>query len=214
LQQLNSTSGGQYDLVTLTIPAGGGPATTAAGTARVSGNTLAICQQPLAVSLTQSCPTTPTNYLQSYALSINGNVYTGTNTQTAVQFNFQEAIIGATVALVSANGIASDGSSQLIIGLPDSSALAGGTTQGPSTTGDVAASADWVTLTLTNTSYMASGTLGSASTTLKHFFINSGPFSLLESSPAQIYVMQASPLAIAFGDPAGSDNGLLQITVP
>lgn len=216
LQQLNSTSGGQYDLVTLTIPAGGGPATTAAGTARVSGNTLAICQQPLAVSLTQNCPTTPTNYLQSYALSINGNIYTGTNTQTAVQFNFQEAIIGATVALVSANGVASDGSSQLIIGLPDSSALAGGTTQGPSTTGDLAASADWVTLSLTNITYSESGTLGStpAPLSLVHIASNGGPFSMLKSSPAQIYVMQASPLAIAFGDPAGSDNGLLQITVP
>lgn len=216
LQQLNSTSGGQYDLVTLTIPAGGGPATTAAGTARVSGNTLAICQQPLAVSLTQNCPSTPTNYLQSYALSINGNIYTGTNTQTAVQFNFQEAIIGATVALVSANGVASDGSSQLIIGLPDSSALAGGTTQGPSTTGDLAASADWVTLSLTNITYSESGTLGStpAPLSLVHIASNGGPFSMLKSSPAQIYVMQASPLAIAFGDPAGSDNGLLQLTVP
>jgi hypothetical protein len=149
-------------------------------------------------------------------LSINGNIYTGTNTQTAVQFNFQEAIIGATVALVSANGVASDGSSQLIIGLPDSSALAGGTTQGPSTTGDVAASADWVTLSLTNITYSESGTLGStpAPLSLVHIAGNGGPFSMLKSSPAQIYVMQASPLAIAFGDPAGSDNGLLQITVP
>lgn len=216
LQQLNSTSGGQYDLVTLTIPAGGGAVTTAAGTARVSGNTLDICQQATAVSLTQACPSAS---LQSYILSIDGNVYTGTNTiTTTTQFSFQEAISGATVALVSANGVASDGSAQLIIGLPDSSALAGGTSQGPSTTGDLSASADWVTLNLTDDSYMTSGTLGSTTALLSRIAPNSGPFSLLvgkrASDSAQIYVMQSSPLAIAFGGAGGAASGLLQITVP
>ncbi len=217
LQQLNSTSGGQYDLVTLTIPAGGGAVTTAAGTARVSGNTLAICQQATAVTLTQDCPT---GSLQSFALSIDGNIYTGINTITAAPFVFQEAIIGATVALVSANGTAADGSSQLLIGLPDSSALAGGTTQGPSTTGDLAASADWVTLSLTTDTYAVSGTLESTTASLGPVAAHGGPFSLLVGTRAsdggQIYVMQASPLAIAFGGPGGSGtaNGLLQITVP
>lgn len=206
----------QYDLVTVTIPAGGGQATTAAGTARVSGNTLSICQQDTGVVLPQACPAAS---LQNYALTVNGNIFTGTSSSSStVQLSFQEALIGATVAIVGTGGGSAAGSRQLIIGLPDSAALAGGTLQGPSTVGDVAATADWVTLILTDNSYMASGALGSTGlVSLQRINTTIGPFSMRQGtlpSGGLFYVMQASPLAIAFGAASGSASGLLQITVP
>ncbi len=212
VQQLNGTSGGAYDLVTLSLPAGH-PTTTAAGTARVSGNTLAICQQTNAVSTPQSCPTAS---LQNYALSVNGNVYTGIETITAQPYTFQEALIGASAALFWAGPPTPGGTPQFIIGLPDSATLAGGVTQGPSTTGD------FVQMTLTtgmapNTyQYAYTGQLGSSdNATLPR--AQAAPFSLLsgdlESDGAQIYVMQAFPLSVAFGG-SGAANGLLQVTIP
>jgi uncharacterized repeat protein (TIGR01451 family) len=211
VQQLAGTSGGQYNLVTLDIPTTG-PTVTYAGTARVSGNTLAICQSTTGVATTQNCASLPAGSLQSYALSIDGNIYTGINTVTAAPFTFQEALIGATAALLSA-GTAPDGSLQLVIGLPDASVLAGGVTQGASTTGD------WLTMTLTSSSYAFTGQLGTSdSAPLQRISPNAGPFSMLVgnrvSDGAQLYVMQSVPLAVAFGGYGGAASGLLQVAIP
>ena len=210
VQQLAGTSGGQYNLVTLDVPTTA-PIVTTAGTARVSGNTLAICQSSTGVATPQNCASLPAGSLQSYALSVDTNVYTGINTVTAQPFSFQLALIGATTALLSA-GTAPDGSQRLVIGLPDASVIAGGTTQGASTTGD------WVTMTLTPTMYSFTGQVGpSDSAGLQRISSNAGPYAMLvgnlQSDTAQIYVMQSYPLSVAFGG-SGAANGLLQVTLP
>jgi len=207
--QLGGIFGGLYNLVTLNIPAGGGAAVTHTGTARASGNVLSICQSDTAVYVPQTCPTAS---LHTYALSVTNNVYTGTDTITHATYSFQLAIIGATVALLSAD-TAPDGSQQLRIGLPDSSAFAGRITQGSSTTHD------WITMTLTSNSYSYTGELGSMdSATLQNINMGSGPFAMLvgnlASDGAPIYVMQSYPLSIAFGGFNGAASGLLQVTVP
>ena len=104
MEQLAGTVGGLYDFVTLNIPNGGGAAVTTAGTARVSGNTLSICQWPGQVAIPQNCGTSlPNGALQNYALRVDGNDYSGINTVTgqSLAYSFQLAIIGATSALVS-----------------------------------------------------------------------------------------------------------------
>jgi len=210
VQQLAGTSGGQYNLVTLDVPTTG-PVVTTAGTARVSGNALAICQSSAGVAPPQNCASLPAGSLQTYALNVDGNIYTGINTVTAQPFTFQLALIGATTALLS-GGTAPDGSQQLVIGLPDASVIAGGTTQGASTTGD------WVTMTLTPTSYSFTGQIDPAdSAGLQRISSSTGPFAMLVgnllSDGAQIYVMQSYPLSVAFGG-SGAANGLLQVTIP
>ena len=207
VQQLAGTSGGQYNLMTIDIPTTG-VAVTSAGTARVSGNTLAICQSATTVTTTQNCPAAS---LQSYALSVDGNVYTGINTTTAQPFTFQEALIGATAALLSTS-TAADGSPQFIIGLPDASVIAGGTTQGEST------AHEWITATLSSALYSFTGTLGADQAPLARISPTAGPFSMLvgnlASNGAQIYVMQSFPLTVATGGSGGAASGLLQVTIP
>jgi uncharacterized repeat protein (TIGR01451 family) len=200
--------GGLYDIVTRDVPIAGSPTTTP-GTARVAGNVLAVCQSPVGVKEPQNCAST----VQSYSLSVSGDVYTATNTQNQSTFTFQLAISGGTAAFLSA-GPSSDGN-QLVIGLPDSTSIAGGTTVGSST----APIGDWVTVTLTPSLYSYTGQLtGSDSAALGAVNPQGGPFSL-ETGPLQlsnqpIYVMQSYPMVVTFGSPAGTDAGLLQITVP
>jgi uncharacterized repeat protein (TIGR01451 family) len=207
VQQLAAT----YDLVTLDLPTGG-PQITYAGTARVSGNTLQVCQSSSGVASPQNCSSLPGGALQSYSLTVSGNIYTATSTGSGPSFEFQAGMAGASAVILSA-GTAPDGSQQLLIGIPDSAALAGGTTQGAST------SRDWVTMTLTSSSYAYTGELGGADSASLHQINNNvGPFSIVTgnraSDAAQIYVMQAYPLSIAFGATGGAASGLLQVTVP
>ncbi len=202
---------GAYDLMTLSIPASG-PHVTYAGTARISGNTLSICQSASQVATPQNCGSLPSGSLQSYSLTVSSNVYTATNTSSSQTFTFQMGIAGATAALLSA-GTAPDGSQQFVIGLPDSAAIAGGVTQGSSTT------ADWITMTLSPTSYAFTGQLGgSDSASLQQINNNAAPFSMLTgnraSDGAPIYVMQSYPFAIACGATGGAASGQLQVTVP
>jgi uncharacterized repeat protein (TIGR01451 family) len=210
VQQLNGT----YNLVTLDIPVTG-PQVTYAGTARVSGNTLSICQSPAGgVATPQNCGSLPPGSLQNYALSVNGHIYTGINTNplTPQPFSFQLAVIGATVALLSA-GTTPGGSQQFVLGLPDAAALAGGIAQGATTNGD------WITMTLTSNSYAYTGQLGgSDSAALNRISSSTGPFSMLvgnlQSDAAQIYVMQSYPLSVMFGGYGGAASGLVQVAIP
>ena len=217
VDQLAGTVGGLYDFVTLNIPSGGGAAVTTAGTARVSGNTLSICQAPGQVAIPQNCAASlPAGSLQNYLLRVDGNTYSGVNTVTAqpLAYTFELAIIGATSAIVSAQALP-DGSQQLLLGIPDAATVAGGLTRGASTTGD------WVTVTLSPNNYSFTG-LPPASATdsapLQRIFANAAPFSMLVgtlvSDGATIYVMQSFPLTIAFGEDGGAASGLLQVTIP
>lgn len=226
VQALSSTPGPLYDLVVLSVSPSG-VTTTAAGTARASGNTLSVCQEPI---IPQNCATGGTDNLQTYYMTVSGNIYTATNTNgTSSQppfatSGFQLAQVGASDALVSA-GPAGDGSGmELVIGLPDGPTLAGGTTSGPSILNSNTVP-DWlVTVTLTPTSTGAnfattgaSGTTASAS--LMPLTNNSAPFSMEEGplnapNAGDIYVMEAYPLTIAFGGFNSAASGLLEITVP
>jgi len=207
---LNSCQiGGQYNLATRNVPATG-PATTHAGTACVANNVLLVCQsdtQP--VALPQNCPA---GSLKSYSLSVSGTLFSGTELSTGEKFSFRAADSGALLMLLSA-GPASDGSLQMRIGVPDAPAIAGGTLYGASTSGD------WVTMTLSNTSYAATGASGSSdSATLSRLSAIGGPFAMrsgpLVSNNQKIFVMQASPLAVMFGDFGGGASGLMQVAVP
>ena len=213
MTQLAGTTGGQYDLVTLDIPAQG-PKVTTAGTARVSGNTMAICQSTTVVAIPQNCPP---GSLKSYTLSvINGNVFVGNDPATSapLPFSFQQARIGASVALL---GFGTGGSQSFIIGLPDAPAIAGGGSQGASASNTTS---DWIKVTsLSSTDYAYVGQSGSTdSAPLMRIAANAGPFSMLVgnrvSDGAQIYVMQSIPLTVAFGGPPPSlASGLLQVTL-
>jgi uncharacterized repeat protein (TIGR01451 family) len=226
IQQLAGTSGGAYDLMTVDlVPKSGGPVTSAS-TGRVSGNVLAFCKAN-PVTTPQNCGSSS---LQSYSLSVDGNVYTALPTVAGVgaEFKFQEAQIGATSALLSAT-TAADGSPELIIGLPDSATVAGGSTQGQSSRGT--ADSEWISASLSASSptpylYTFSGALGAESAPLSRISNTAGPFSMLVgplSSPnadnnGQIYVMQSYPITVAIGGPAGTSagaaEGLIQITTP
>jgi uncharacterized repeat protein (TIGR01451 family) len=222
VQQLSSTPGPLYDLVIASISTSG-TITTSVATARVSGNTISICDESTAtisaVAIPQDCPTAD---LQSYDLTVSGNIYSGTNTVTGGQLpfssnGFQLALVGASDALVSA-GPSTTGSGQvLVIGLPDGASLAGGTTQGPSINPN--ATPDWVTMMLTSDSYSTVGLTGSSesATLTRTNSSGSAPFSMLQgtlSSGGEIYVMEAYPISIAFGASSGAASGLLEVTVP
>lgn len=200
---------GSYDIATLNVPASGSTFTHAA-TARVSGNVLQLCQSDTSVDLPQNCA--PTS-LKSYVVSVTGNVFTGIESTTGEVYTFYLARSGASVALLSA-GLAPDASQQLLIGLPDSAALSGGTLRGASITGD------WVTLTISGTSYAAAGSSTNDGAGLVRINNAAGPFSMLtgqrSSDGARVYVMQASPLAIVVGGFGGSPSasGLLQVALP
>jgi uncharacterized repeat protein (TIGR01451 family) len=226
IQQLAGTSGGAYDLMVIDF---NGTTPTAAGTARVSGNILSICAASNPVTTTQNCLP---NALQSYSLSVDGNLYTAittgalpTSTFTMPSFMFQEAQIGATSALLSATTDA-NGAQELIIGLPDAATVAGGTTLGQSSI--KTADSEWVNATLSSSEYLFSGALGAESAPLSRISNAAGPFSMLvgalTTSPnpdngGQIYVMQSYPITVAVGGPGGTvgtsaAEGLIQITTP
>ena len=210
--QLAGTTGGQYDLVTLDVAAN----TTFAATARVSGNTLSICQSTTGVAIPQNCPA---GSLNNYTLSVSGNVFSGRDAITFAQlpFSFQQARIGATVALL---GFAPDVTKQLfVIGLPDAPALAGGGSQGASV---INKNPDWVTVNLMVNlipiRYSYTGQNGPADEAkLTRISTSTGPFSMLTgtltSDGAPIYVMQSLPLTVAFGATSGAASGLLQVTL-
>jgi hypothetical protein len=213
---------GTYDFMYWDM-ATGAPATTSPWTGSVNSNTLYVCTSTTAVTTTQAC--NPSS-LTSYALTVDttNDLFQATK-QSGSQpsFSFYTGMVGAAPVILSA-GTWSDGSLYLLVGVPDSAAIAGGTTLGSSMSPATLPaghyfSGDWITMILSSSSYSFTGELGgSDSATLGPINQAGGPFSLetgdLASDNAPIYVMQAYPLSIAFGAPGGAASGLLQVTVP
>ena len=223
VQALSSTPGPLYDLVVLSISPTG-VTTTAAGTARASGNVLSVCQEPV---IPQNCLTGMPDDLQTYYVTVSGNIYTATNTTGTgpppfATGGFQLAQVGASDALVSVGQAGNGTGLELVIGLPDGPTLAGGTTSGPSIFSSNT-KPDWIdTMTLTPTStgatFATNGASGTTTTaTLAPLTNNSAPFSM-ETGPlsagGDVFVMEAYPLTIAFGGAASAASGLLELTVP
>lgn len=211
-----ATLGGNYNLVTRLVTAGGA-ATTVPGTAFISGNTLSICEsETVPVASVRLCATE--NRTDFVNLTANGSVITGTSS-SGQSFSFSVANTGATKVLL-ATGTTADFRQRLRIGLVDSS---GGITFGPAQQGPSSAG-DWTTMTLVDgvpVQWTSTGALVNDSAQLVGV-TNSGsaPFSMLTGTStaynASIYLMQAYPLiVVAGGSPFfSSASGLLQIALP
>lgn len=197
---------GVFDLATRNVAADG-TASTHPGTARITGNVLSVCQTDSGVEAAQNCPVVLTSYL----LTINGDVVTGVDANNAV-FTFQLARSGGSVILLSA-APAADGTQQFRIGLQESAGLSWGTLFGPTSTGD------WVMMVLdsANISYAVLGAFTNDQAGLQKIS-NGGPFAMMSgkrlSDSADIFVMQATPLAVMIGAFDGTANGTLQVAVP
>lgn len=203
---ITSIVDGVFNLATRNVDAAG-VASTHPGTARISGNVLSICQLDVSVEAPQNC----TSVLASYLLSVSGDVFTGVDSANAA-FTFRLARSGSSIILLSAQQ-APDGSQQLRIGLQESAGLAWGTLHGPTSTGD------WVTMLLdaANVEYAVLGATTNDQAGLQKIS-NGGPFAMMVgkrlSDSADIFVMQAVPLAIVIGAFDGTANGMLQVAIP
>ena len=206
-----ATIAGIYDLATRNLPVAG-PATTHAGTAVISGNTLSICQSdtPATVAAVVACDPAAR---KDYALSLNGTTFTAQGSGDS--FTFKAANIGATKVLLSA-GMAGDGSQQLRIGVPDSTVgLIPAVLRGPDTAGNY----QQITLTTTasGSNYVTSAPVVSAALVRVNLSI-AGPFGMLtgprSTDGAAIYVMEAAPLAVTIGGIGTPASGFLQVAVP
>jgi len=119
---------------------------------------------------------------------------------------------GSSIVLLSA-APAADGTQQLRIGLQESAGLSWGTLFGPTSDGD------WVMMVLdsTNISYAVLGAFTNDQAGLQRIS-NGGPFAMMSgkrlSDSADIFVMQATPLAVMVGAFDGTANGTLQVAVP
>jgi uncharacterized repeat protein (TIGR01451 family) len=197
---------GVFNLATRNVAADG-TATTHPGTARISGNVLSVCQTDTGVDAAQNCPVVLTSYL----LSSSGDVFTGVDASGGT-FTFQLARSGGSVILLSA-APAADGTQQFRIGLQESAGLSWGTLFGPTSTGD------WVTMVLdaTNISYAVLGAFTNDQAGLQKIS-NGGPFAMMSgkrfTDSADIFVMQATPLAVMVGAFDGTANGELQVAIP
>ena len=197
---------GTYNLATRNVSTTG--ATSHAGTARITGNVLQVCQVDAAVMTTQECGSA----LKNYPLTVSGNEFTGIETSSGEVFTFRLARVGDATILLSARP-ATDGSQQFRIGLPDSAGLIGGTLSGSSTNGD------WISVAMTPSSYAYIG--GSVSESLQlQVTTTVGPFAMIPDIQIGFpytyahYVLQASPLAVMVGTFGGTANGLLQVSLP
>ena len=200
---------GVFNLATRSV-ATDGTATTHPGTARIAGNVLSVCQVDSGVAAPQNCPVVLTSYL----LSVTGDVFTGTGTDpnNPGSFTFQLARSGSSIVMLSAMPLA-DGSQQFRVGLQESAGLSWGNLYGPTTTGD------WVNMVLdgTNIEWAVLGTSTNDQAGLQKIS-NGGPFAMMVgqrlTDSADVYVLQATPLAVTVGaldDPA---NGLLMVALP
>jgi len=199
---------GVFNLATRNVAADG-TASTHPGSARIAGNVLSVCQLDSGVVAPQNCPVVLTSYL----LTVNGDVFTGVDANNAnATFTFRLARSGSSVILLSA-APAVDGTNQFRIGLQESAGLSWGTLFGPTSTGD------WVMMVLdsTNISYAVLGAFTNDQAGLQKIS-NGGPFAMMSgkrlSDSADIFVMQATPLAVMIGAFDGTANGTLQVAVP
>jgi len=197
---------GVFNLATRNVAADG-TASTHPGSARIAGNVLSVCQTDSGVEAAQNCPVV----LASYLLSVSGDVFTGVDANNG-NFTFQLARSGGSVILLSA-APAADGTQQFRIGLQESAGLSWGTLFGPTSTGD------WVMMVLdsANISYAVLGAFTNDQAGLQKIS-NGGPFAMMSgkrlSDSADIFVMQATPLAVMVGAFDGTANGTLQVAVP
>ena len=203
---ITSIVDGVFNLATRNVAADG-TASTHPGSARIAGNVLSVCQTDSGVNAAQNCPVVLTSYL----LTVNGDVFTGVDANN-VAFTFQLARSGSSIVLLSA-APAADGTQQLRIGLQESAGLSWGTLFGPTSDGD------WVMMVLdsTNISYAVLGAFTNDQAGLQRIS-NGGPFAMMSgkrlSDSADIFVMQATPLAVMVGAFDGTANGTLQVAVP
>jgi hypothetical protein len=200
---------GVFNLATRNV-ATDGTATTHPGTARIAGNVLSVCQIDSGVAAPQNCPVVLTSYL----LSVNGDVFTGTGTDpnNPVSFTFQLARSGSSIVMLSA--MPASGGNQFRVGLQESAGLSwGNNLYGPTSTGD------WVNMVLdgTNIEWAVLGSTTNDQAGLQKIS-NGGPFAMMVgqrlTDSADIYVLQATPLAVTVGaldDPA---NGLVMVAIP
>lgn len=212
--------GGVFNLMTRNVNADGSIPVTRAGTARISGNVLQVCQDDIEVVQVQLCSAAA---VRSYLLGVSGDVFSATDTAGGPGFTFRVARTGAAdVLLAAGNSTAGDSTLQWRIGLAESAGLIGGTVFGPGVY--AGGGSDWLTTVLTNTTWAA---LGSAINDVSGLFrADSGsPVAMLQGASdgvlglAPIWVMQSFPLVVVIGATTSgfglpNASGLLQIGVP
>jgi len=202
---------GQYNLVTRDVPASGAAATHA-GVVAVTSNQMSICQVDNNI-IRPPGQTCPAGKQKDYDLTVTNGVYTATQIGGTDVFTFYLARSGALKMLFAA--LPSSGATgRLRIGLLDSTNLVGGTLSGASSSGS------WVNMALTSSSYAATGGTADTATAALSATAQTGVGAMLDglrnTDVQRIWVMQASPLAIAFTDftASGAAAGLLQVVLP
>lgn len=214
---------GAFNLMTRSVAADGSAAVTRAGTARVSGNVLQVCQDDFEVVQAQSCGV---GALKSYVLGIDGDVFTGTDRPGGPPLlKFRLARTAAADVLLGA-GAAPEGGGrqQFLVGLAENAGLIDQRGYGPGI--DAAGVPQWLSIDLTRTTYLAEGLPPYAGDVAGLFRLdNLSPVGMLQGAPtptlagAPIWVMQSFPLIVAVGatlsevDQANA-SGLLQIALP
>jgi hypothetical protein len=207
---------GGYNLATREVPTGGGAAATRAGSAAVAADgTLFICQLPGGLPRPPSDCNTG---LTIYALTVDGSgLYTATPLSGVSTSSYSFYLLRSdSFKLIVSTGSAVDASGTAIerfrIGLQDPPAVVGGQLAGGSTAGE------WVDVELSSSNYSVTGTTNTAVVTASLATVSgSGASALLQgtrSDLASIYVIQAGPVAVAYGTFNGTANGLLQILAP
>lgn len=207
---------GAYNLMTRTVPAAGA-ATTRAAVAVITGNQLAVCDADLGAVLPPGARC-PGARQRNYLLAVAGGVYSAveaapTGGAAPDAFSFVLARSGAAKMLLgAANAAAPNGA--LRIALQEAPGIVGGTLAGASTSGP------WIdALTLTPTTLVVAGSGPDAGSALVGASPNSGIDALLtglvDADPARrIWVMQAAPLVVSFGDAGSVLSGRLQLLLP
>ena len=202
---------GTYFIAIRDLPATGTPSTRAAS-AVIAGNQMSVCNQAATV-LRVPGPSCPSALAAEFTLAVANGVFTATPVSGGTSFRFFVARSGASSVLVGATG-SGPGGAQMRLGLPSRNTLLGGTLGGASTSGA------WLpTVTLTGSSYLVtdagsendSATIGTTDPAVQN--LRSGP---LASGSGRIWVMQAAPLAVSFGNPdaTGAAAGRMQIVLP
>jgi uncharacterized repeat protein (TIGR01451 family) len=226
-----ATIGGAFNVMSRSAAADGTAAVTHAGTARVSGNTLQVCQDDNEVVQAQACGV---GSLKSYTLSVSDDLFTAIETAGGKAFSFRLARSGAADVLLAAGPARSgDANLEFSIGLAESAGLVGGTVFGPAVGPQIVkapavpSAPDWVQIDLTRTTYLAQGANIADLTGLFRLDVLDAPspVAMLQGAPmpklegAPIWVMQSFPFVVVVGattsevDQANA-SGLLQIAVP
>lgn len=212
--------GGAYNLMTRNVNPDGSSAATRAGTARVSGNILQVCEDDFEVVQAQFCGV---GALKSYLLSVTDDLFTGVETSSGATIAFRVGRSNAApVVLQAGASTRGDATLEWRIGLAESAGLAGGTVFGPAVYAD--RTTDWLEIVLTRSTYAALGVQINDVAALSRESAQS-PVSMLPGNAtpglggAPIWVMQAYPLVVVIGATKSavgtpSASGMLQIGVP